>query len=416
MPGNDLIKPEIRREADGRLSFVRRAPIGYPTQVPKDLLRNPPKWAKSLVDRGTTFVELVETAGEVARGTESRAQRRSVLRVVEQLALTDEGRQTIDRVLTPGFIRWLAAVTPIPAFVFFPEIIVYQNANAPGREAWMSPWEDEDVWPEATLQRLQLDQAISAVWEDNVPPFVELFLFDGADLQGRFIRFARVHTNVRQLEVVLDASSLKDQSRSLLGSVRRIPGRRFSAEQELGGAVTQVFSEWSQRSDVKQFGTASLAEPPHFSWDGYDDWLKSSSRYPPLPKTAALRIHLVIRIDDVLYGTTTASTVIDTILQRTGGTTPIQWVEDLGTINVPAPWCGGIDPGTIRWCILIEDALIRPLSTVVAQQIGLLAGASPGSVRMLPGRSARVPNPPSTHWGLIEIGRTDDDATIVLSP
>src|SRR5262249_60000754 len=33
-----------------------------------------------------------------------------------------------------------------------------------------------------------------------------------------------------------------------------------------------------------------------------------------------------------------------------------------------------------------------------------------------PGRSTIVPNPPSTHWGLIELGRTDDDCTIVLSP
>src|SRR5262249_20628059 len=31
-----------------------------------------------------------------------------------------------------------------------------------------------------------------------------------------------------------------------------------------------------------------------------------------------------------------------------------------------------------------------------------------------PGRSALVPTPPSTDWGLSELGRTDDDATIVF--
>ena len=93
MPNNNLIKSEIRQDADGRVSFILRAPIEYSTYVPKDLLRQPPKWAKDLVERGTSFVELVQTVGEVARGTESRAQHRSLLGVVEQLALTYEGRQ-----------------------------------------------------------------------------------------------------------------------------------------------------------------------------------------------------------------------------------------------------------------------------------------------------------------------------------
>ncbi len=416
MPGNDFIKPEIRQEADCRLLFVRRAPIGYPTQVPKDLIRHPPRWAESLIERGTTFVELVERVGQVARDTASRAQRRTVLRIVEQLVLTDEGRQTIDRVLTPGFIRWLTAVTPAAHLAFFvPVIVVYENANAPGREAWISPWEDEEVWPVATLQQVQLDQAISSVWQDNTRPLVELFLFDGADLQGRFNRFVRVQTNVLELQVVLDASSLDDQTRSLLGSARSIPGRRFSADQQLGGAVTLVFSEWASQSDVTQFGTASLVEPPQFSWDGYDNWLRSSGAFPPPPKTAALRISLFFRIDDVLYGTTTASLLTDIILQRTGGATPVDLVDNRGTGNIPHPWAGGVPPGDIRWSVIVMDLSFR-LGNVVAQQIGLLAGASPGSVRILPGRSALIPNPPSTHWGFIEIGRTDDDATIVLSP
>src|SRR5262245_61082058 len=336
MPNKDLVKSEIRQEADGRVSFILRAPIEYSTSVPKGLLRQPPKWAEALIERGTTYVELVQTVGEAARRTESRAQRRSLLGVVEQLALTDEGRQTLDRTLTPAFISWLVAITAPSRLAFFiPAIIVFENANAPGNWGWITPWNDEEVWPVATLQQLQLDQTISAVWQDNIRPFVELFLFDGPDLQGRLTRIVRVQTAIPQLELVLDAPSLNDQSRSLVGSARSIPGRRFSAKQELIGVVIQAFSEWVSQSGVNQFGTASLAEPPQFSWDGYDIWLSSGGSFPPMPKTAALRIRLVIRIDDILYGTTTASGVFDYMLKRTGGVTPVAWVEERSFINVP---------------------------------------------------------------------------------
>jgi hypothetical protein len=417
MPGNDLIKPEIRQEADARLSFVWRAPISYPTQVPKDLLQHSPKWAESLIERGTTFQELVEKVGQVARDTKSRAGLRTVLRLVEQLALTDEGRQTIDRVLTPGFIHWLTGVTASVPLIAVPAMVVYESANSPFG-AWINPREDEAVWPVATLQQLQLDQAISAIWQSNIFPFVELFLFDGPDLQGRFARFTRVQSPVNQLVLGLDAPTLDDQSRSLLGSARSIPGRRFTAGQQLISAVGAAFNEWVSQSGVNQFGTAALGtvlEFPHFTWDGYDIWL-SSSRVPPLPKTAALRIHLVIHIDDVLFGSTTASAVSDTILQRTGGATPVRWVYNRGTDQVPDPWRGGVSPGDIRWGVFIADLSLR-LANAVAQEIGLLAGASPGSVRIFPGRCTVVPDPSNpTDFGSIEIGRTDDDATIVLSP
>src|SRR5262249_30086297 len=155
--------------------------------------------------------------------------------------------------------RWLTIVSPLhrPPPPIFPSIVVYQNANAPGRVAWMDLWEDEGVWPVATLQQLQLDQAISAVWENNLPPFVELFLFDGPDLQGRLARFVRVHTGRRQPEIVLDASTWAKQARSLLGSSRSIPGRRFSAQDELSGAVSLTFAQWLSKSGVNQFGTAA---------------------------------------------------------------------------------------------------------------------------------------------------------------
>ena len=420
MSRHDLIKSEVREEPDGQVRFTRRAPIDYDRQVPKNLLRRAPKWADSLLERGTTFVELVKTVGEEARRTESLAQRRSLLRVVEQVALTDEGRQTIDQVLTPGFIPWLRAVTlPARLAIYIPAIIVYENANAPGLSGWINPWEDEAVWPVATLQMLSLDQAISAVWQTNTLPFVELFLFDGIDLQGGFARIARVQTPVPPLELVLDDPRVDDKSRSLLGSVRSIPGRRFSGEQELSGVVTLAFSDWLSQSGVSQFGTASLAEPPRFSWDGYDVWLNGGIIYPPPPKTACLRIQLVIRIDDVLYGTVTATYVVDHMFRRTSGGTPVAWTYQRAWIsNLPSPWRGGFDPPSdpIRWSYYILDLLGLRLEDLLTQHIGQLAGPSPGSIRILPGRSTIVPTPPSTHWGLIELGRTDDDCTIVLSP
>jgi hypothetical protein len=203
---------------------------------------------------------------------------------------------------------------------------------------------------------------------------------------------------------------LNDQSRSLLASSRSIPGRRFSATQETSGTVTSAFSEWLANSGVNQFGTAFLMDPPRFSWDGYAAWLNSG---PPLPKTAALRTHLVLSIDDIAFGTTTASVVFDVIFKRTGGATPIELAEESSFSNLTQPWAG--DSTNPRWEEYLSFMCLS-MSSALVQQIGVLAGASAGSVRILPGRSTLIPKPPATHWGLIEIGRTDDDATIALLP
>src|SRR5262249_48702810 len=417
MPKDKWTKPEIRREPDGRVSFIQRAHSQYPTQVPKELLRDSPKWAESLIERGTTFVELVETLGEVARGAQTMDQRRNLLRVVEQLGVTDEGRETIDRVLGPGFIPWLTAAT-LPAHLasYVPVMIVFENANAPGRSAWISPWEDEEVWPVATLQQLNLDQAISAVWQTNSQPFVELFLFDGPDLQGRFTRIVRVQTPEPPLDLVLDDPGLDDQSRSLLGSVRSTPGRRFSAAQELTSTVELAFSQWA--ADFEQyngFGTITLTDAPRFTWDGYQQWLNSSGWFPPLPKTAALSVQIFFRIDDVDYGSTTGSMLAPIGLRRIGGTNPITGTFIGGQTNLPQPWAGNWYP-TIRWDEPISIGLSASIAEAVETKVGVLAGPLPGSIRIFPGRSTTIPSPPSTHWGLIELGRTDDDASIVLSP
>ena len=106
---NDSISQRTGRE-EGHVVFSQRAPIGYATEVPKNLVQNPPKWARSLLERGTTISELVEAIGDAARAGYSRAQLRRVLNVVEQLALMDDVRQTIDIKLSPNFIPWLTTV------------------------------------------------------------------------------------------------------------------------------------------------------------------------------------------------------------------------------------------------------------------------------------------------------------------
>ena len=141
--------------------------------------------------------------------------------------------------------------------------------------------------------------------------------------------------------------------------------------------------------------------------------MNSGGSFPPPPKTAALRTHLVVRIDDIAFGATTFSVDIDVILKRVGGAKPIVWVEASAVDNLTQPWAGNAT--NPRWNAYI-NTLILELGTALADSIGLLAGAAPGSIRIFPGRSTTIPNPPTTHWGLIEIGRTDDDATIVLFP
>ena len=106
--------------------FSQRAPIGYATEVPKNLIQNPPKWARSLLERGTTILELVEALDAAACAGYSRAQLRRVLNVVEQLALMDDVRQTIDTKLSPNFIPWLTTVAlPQRAAIYVPAIVVY---------------------------------------------------------------------------------------------------------------------------------------------------------------------------------------------------------------------------------------------------------------------------------------------------
>ena len=383
-------------------------------QVPKDLLPVAPRWAEALLERGATFGEFAAGMGQAARDSTTPAQLREVLRVAEQLTLSDEGRQAVESVLTRGFLSRLTALVPYAHVeAFRPAMIVYEAPNTAWPAAWLSPWEDETIWPVASLQLAQLDQAISSVWQDNYRPFVELFLFNGTNLQGQFARIARVQSPVTQLELQLDDLTVNNQSRSLLATARSIPGRRFSAKQELDQVVTATITQWA--STATWFGQASMTQPPTISWDGYDLWFYYMGEFPVPPKSAALRIEFPYQVNDTLYGATSGQFRMEVLLDRTGGANPISWSISQTHPGLPQPWVGtGLGP-TSRWGWVVTG-LTAMLVEALEQQIGQLAGTAPGSMRILPGNATAMPNPPATHWGLIEIGNTTDNATIAFYP
>ena len=285
----------VQRDDDDGIAIVERAPKSYATVIPKDLFTSPPSWAQALIERGATYAELAQEIGNVATRSSGSHRVAQLLHVVEQMIVTDEGRKAIDLVLTPGFVAELFAASMRP-LILIPAMIVYENANASGHSAWLNPHEDEVVDPVGALQQSQLDRAISAVWQSNTRPFVELFLFDGPDLQGRLIRFARVTTPVYPLPIVLTApNGFNDQARSLLASSRSLPGRRFSARQHLLSLLTTSPAQHAQAP----FGTITLTQPPQFSWDAYKWWQSNPSYHS---KTAALRMRVDFEVDDVAYG------------------------------------------------------------------------------------------------------------------
>jgi hypothetical protein len=187
-----------------------------------------------------------------------------------------------------------------------------------------------------------------------------------------------------------------------------VPGRRFSAKEQLLDLATSSLSQHAQAP----FGTITLTNPLRFWWDGYSSWQSMPST---LPKTAALRMRVDYSLNDITHGQLESTQLWDVVLRRDGGEKPVVWVLSSAIQAIPQPWAGSIDTSNPRWQRYVNRER-RRVHGLFATAIGQLAGAAPGAVRILPGRSTAVPSPPATHWGLIETGRTRDDGTIVLSP
>ena len=400
---------------DGSLTMLPDPPVMPTAHVLQSFLKDLPEWAKVQVERGAALPALVGAMGDAARTCQTVEDYRSVFGVAERLAVVGDGRHAIDDVLTPAFMPWLLARSHlISALALPPSIILYDQADIslPGARIWLTPWEDEAVYPVAKLQAQQLDQSISAVWQDNFPAFSELFLFGGADLRGSYMRFARVKTPVTPLPISLAGSSFDNQTRSVLGSIRSGGGRRFSATDTLTATVTLAFSNRS----TTPHGTMVLTQPPRFSWDGYALWLAAGIF--PNPKVAGLTTRLDFRIDDVAFGSTHGTFIHNLKMVRPGVPEPVMHGGASGLIGIPQPWRGDSSPPNARWGKVLDNLFLHLGQHIegIPKAISQLAGPGPGSILILPGHSTAVPTPPATHWGLVETGHTDDDATIVLLP
>jgi hypothetical protein len=410
---------QSRSIGEYKLEVVIREGVAYSRRVssakertlmPRDIIRDPPEWVRVLVDKSAPVLEFLAAMDPRARDARSVEHRQELLTVFEQFVQWEAGRRAADLLLGPDFIHRLTVDKP--AMVAPPAIVVFVD-NGPS--ASLNPWQDEFVWSESELQQRNLDLRITKVWLNNSRPFVELFLFDGPDLQGRLARFARVQTPISPLPIELDEPSLRGRARSLLGGEFNAPGRRFSASAQLSQVAEQFFA--TAVAGLSTFGTANLTRAPQFSWDGYNNWLTGQQNIPPPPKMAALRIQWDFQIDDVEYGITAASITSNYTYVCPGTSRPIQWQSSLALLNIPQPWFGGVGlpPPAFRWGVNMDDALDLEFAGNLEGLLLGLAGSPPNSMLILPGHSTAIPNAPQ-HWGLIEIGRTVDDATIVFYP
>ncbi|MGY2907045.1 hypothetical protein [Bradyrhizobium sp. URHC0002] len=386
---------------DGVAHFRRVPPAQERTSMPRDLIRDPPEWVQALVGKSASVPEFLAVLGARARAAQTVEQRKELLTVLEQFALWGEGRDAVDLVLGPDFAYKLTLDyqpgVVAPAGLMDPAIIV--SADPPlSLTAWLNPWQDELVWPERILKNLWINRRVSKVWLNNWRPFVELFLFDGPDLQGRMVRFARVWTPNADLPIELDDQSLRGQARSLLGGEFNTPGRRFSASAQFTQAAEQCFASAMAGAS---WGTATLTRAPQFSWDGYDDWLK----HPTSSKRARLRVRWDFQIDDVDYGTTM-------------GWVTAEYVDTMGlSIHMPNPWGGGDEWSVTpppRWAVHLKHSLWYQFKYQLEGLLSDLAGSPTHAMLVLPGNSTAIPQTPQ--HDLREIGQTTDDATIVFFP
>lgn len=410
---------------DGVAYFRNVSSAQERTSMPRDLIRDPPEWVQALVGKSASVAEFLAVLGARARDARTMDQRKELFTVFEQFALWREGRDAADLILGPDFAYKLTLDyephVAAPAGLRDPAIIVspadvpviFPGAN-PG--VWLNPWQDEFVWPEKELQSRHIDRRISQVWLNNWRPFVELFLFDGPDLQGRMARFARVWTPNADLPIELDEQSLRGQARSLLGGEFNTSGRRFSASARLTQAAEQCFASAVAAS---AYGTATLTRAPQFSWDGYDGWLRVPPGTPQtysVNKRAALRVRWDFQIDDIEYGITVGTMTAENSFLCPGDLRPIQWEGSSISHDVPPPWRGGSHdfPPPHRWGMLLNYNVGLEFARQLQGLLLDLAGSPPNSMLVLPGQSTAIPQAPQ--HDLREVGQTTDDATIVFFP
>jgi hypothetical protein len=119
-------KPEVYFK-DG-VAFVRRTSGAEETaSVPRDLIQDPPEWARILIDKGASVPEFLIALGAQARGAQSLEQRKDVLAVFEQFALWGEGRRAAELILGPTFIARLTADISVQINLLRSNIIVSAN-------------------------------------------------------------------------------------------------------------------------------------------------------------------------------------------------------------------------------------------------------------------------------------------------
>ena len=179
------------------------------------------------------------------------------------------------------------------------------------------------------------------MWLNNWRPFVELFLFDGPDLQGRMARFARVWTPNADLPIELDDQSLRGQARSLLGGEFNTPGRRFSASARL----TQAAEQWLR----KRCGSYFLrhgdldARPPILLGRLWTGWLQESAPYPYCTKRAAFAFDGISKSTTSIMECTCWINHGRLLVFRCPASHPSNSMA-AAWLDLPPPWLGSLHP------------------------------------------------------------------------
>ncbi|MBM4206416.1 MAG: hypothetical protein FJ194_20110 [Gammaproteobacteria bacterium] len=305
------------------------------------------------------------------------------LEITRTISATDVGRQLIREILGEKFLQWMD-FTDLKLLIWIPAIILYPGQVSAETAVWLPLWNNEAIWPERELAARGLSQNIAAVWQDNSVPFIELFLFDGPDLQGTFQRTLRVQTPNKAVPIIIShPPGQPDRTRSLLGWSYATAGRRFSAKELLTTLAIDSFNGLSAVS----LGTVSLVGEPAFGWDGYAQFLATQD---PQSRIASLLIEWEVLINDVQFGPTVGRIRSTLLLKRSPGAVSIT-VTGSTTTNIPAPWRNGTNVANpYRWSWHLGTSLLS-FTTVCRNLLSALAGTALGIVRIAPGRCLTTP-------------------------